>query len=126
MLMQSKREMERLVDSFVSGLITKAQIKTRKAKLESRMEKQSEEVDELTTEIQQAIYREDYVNSIEEYSQKVSGGLERAEEDIRVKREVLRRLGANLCVIDEGATKYAEILFSALEFGETVPLRGLS
>ena len=127
MLMELKREMERLVDGFVSGLVTKAQMKTRKAKLESRMEKQSEEVDALTAETQQAIYREDYVNSIEEYADKVSGGLERAEEDIRVKREVLRRLGANLRLIEEGATKYAKILFLAPNhYAETVPLRALT
>ncbi len=126
MLMESKREMERLVVGFVNGLVTKTQMKTRKAKLDSRMEKQSEEIDALTAETQQAIYREDYVNSIEEYADKVSGGLERAEEDIRVKREVLRRLGANLRLIEEGATKYAEILFLAPNhYAETVPLRGL-
>ena len=112
MLMESKREMERLVDGFVNGLVTKAQMKTRKAKLESRMEKQSEEVNALTAETQQAIYREEYVNSIEEYAEKVSGGLERAEEDIRVQREVLRRLGANLRLIEEGARKSISAYFS--------------
>ena len=49
------------------------------------------------------------------------------EEDIRVKREVVRKLGANLRLIDEGATKYAEILLFALNrYAETVPLRGLT
>ena len=116
--MESNREMERLVVGFVNGLVTKTQMKTRKAKLDSRMEKQSEEIDALTAETQQAIYREDYVNSIEEYVERVSGGLEHAEEDIQVKREVLRRLGANLRLIEEGATKYAEILFLAPQFDE--------
>lgn len=101
-------------------------MKTRTARLESQLATHTEEVDTLTAETQQAIYREDYVNLIEEYAEKVSGGLERAEADRRVKREVLRKLGDNLRLIDEGATKYAERPFLAPNhYAENVPLRGL-
>ena len=86
------------------------------------MEKQSENVDVLSKELEQSTKLEEHMQSITSFAGAASAGLQQTTEaKIDHRREVIRRLGLQAEFANEASKKYADAVFC---FADNVSVKG--
>ena len=102
--------MSRLLDLYLDESVSKKQYAVRKKPLDIRLEKQSEDVDTLSQELEQSIKVEGQIQSITKFTEVTAAKLDR-NTGIDHRREVINGLGLRVALGKNGRGRYADAVF---------------
>jgi len=110
LLEENDKELNRLLELYLSGEFPKEVLVSRKNELETVMQSLENEKDRLLENIQEQELTPKQIENIFEFAEKVKEGLEHADKNFTAKRKIIDALDVHVIITVEGKEKivYAE------------------
>jgi hypothetical protein len=109
LLADNQRQLERLLDLYLSGDFDKEVLTERKARLETTIAALEKERVDLAMALEAQILTDDQIVSIEDFAEEVAGGLEEAETSFKARRHIIDLLDVRVTLTVEDGQKVAYV-----------------
>jgi site-specific DNA recombinase len=107
LLTDNRRQLEKLLDLYLSGDFPKEMLTDRKARLETTIMSLEKERADLITTLEAQTLTDDQILTIGEFAKKVSKGLAKAETDFATRRQIIDLLDVRITLAIEDGQKVA-------------------
>jgi site-specific DNA recombinase len=117
LLTDNRRQLEKLLDLYLSGDFDKEMLTDRKNRYETMITALEKERADLVTTLEASTLTDDQIATITDFAGEVAGGLEEAETDFDARRHIIDLLDVQvrLVIEDELRVAYARCLMSGEE-----------
>ena len=109
LLADNRRQLERLLDLYLSGDFDKEMLIERKARLETTIEALERERAGLTAQLEAQTLTPEQIESIREFAAKVASGLDTASNDPNAQRAILEMLDVHVALTVEDGEQVAYV-----------------
>jgi site-specific DNA recombinase len=109
LLAQTRPQLERLLDLYVTGGVTKDMLVDRKARLETTIGALEKEREGLLAQLKTQQLSDEQLDSIEGFAAQVAQGLAQAEESFATRRRVIEMLDLQVSLSHEGETPVVDV-----------------
>lgn len=92
LLADNRRQLERLLDLYLAGDFPREVLVERKERLQATIDALEREQADLAAHLETQILSDEQVQTITEFAEKVRGGLEIAEQDLKERRRLIELL----------------------------------
>ena len=109
LLTDNRKQLERLLDLYLSGDFDKEMLTERKAKLETTIAALEKEQSDLVMTLEAQTLTDDQIMTIEDFAKEVAEGLVKAEENFEVRRQIIDLLDVRVTLAIEEGQKVAYV-----------------
>ena len=109
LLSDRRRQLEKLLDLYLSGDFDKTMLTDRKTRLETTITALEKERDDLVTTLESQTLTDEQIATIEDFAKKVSAGLEIADQDFEARRQIIDLLDVRVTLAIEDGEKIAYV-----------------
>ena len=109
LLTDNRKQLERLLDLYLSGDFPKEVLTERKTRLETTIATLEKERAELVGTLEATSLSDDQIMTIEDFAKEVAGGLAKAEESFEVRRQIIDLLDVQVRLTIEEGQKIAYV-----------------
>jgi hypothetical protein len=109
LLADNRRQLEKLLDLYLSGDFDKEMLTDRKARLETTIGALEKERADLLATLEVQTLTDDQIMTIEDFAREVAGGLEEAEASFDARRHIIDLLDVRVTLTIEEGQKVAYV-----------------
>jgi site-specific DNA recombinase len=109
LLADNRRQLEKLLDLYLSGDFPKEVLTERKSRLETTIATLEKERVDLALTLESQTLTDDQIMTIEGFAKKVSAGLEMADQDFEARRQIIDLLDMRVTLAIEDGKKIAHL-----------------
>ncbi len=109
LLADNRKQLERLLDLYLSGDFDKEVLNDRKARLETTIAALEKERADLAMTLEAQTLTDDQITSIENFAREVAGGLEEVEKDFNARRRIIDLLDVQVTLVREKGQEIAYV-----------------
>jgi hypothetical protein len=105
LLANDRRQLERLLDLYLSGDFPKDALLERKNRLETTISALEAEQTSLASHLEAQVLTEEQMQALHDFTAEVAEGLQAAEGDFETRRSIIRMLGVQVTLTEEDGQK---------------------
>jgi hypothetical protein len=109
LLADNRRELEKLLDLYLSSDLSKETFVDRKTRYETTVAALEKERADLIVILKSQTLTDEQIETIERFARKIAGGLEEAEEDFEARRHIIEGMDVQVRLIIEDGLKVAYV-----------------